>query len=79
MFLWSYKKNYLKIITKYASLTIPLFMCFTFFCCIHRGETESTGGEPYSAHDITEALNETADSRGDTTMEGEITQDSVAM
>ena len=53
-------------------------MYFLMFYC--RGETESAGGEPYSANDITDALNETAnDSRGDTTMEGEVTQDSVAM
>ena len=45
----------------------------------YSGETDSAAGEPYSAHDITEGLNETNDSRGDTTMEGEVTQDSVAM
>lgn len=44
------------------------------------GDAESAQGEPYSANDITEALNETQnDSRADTTMDAEVTQDSVAM
>lgn len=43
------------------------------------GETESATGEPYSANDITEALNETQNDSRDTTMEGEVTQDSVAI
>ena len=47
--------------------------------CVVSGDAESAQGEPYSANDISEALNETQDSRGDTTMEGEVTQDSVAM
>ena len=40
---------------------------------------EETGAASYNAADITEALNETTDSRADTTMDHEITQDSVAM
>ena len=59
-------------------MNFHVFLTYLMFYC--RGETESAGGEPYSANDITDALNETAnDSRGDTTMEGEVTQDSVAM
>lgn len=43
-------------------------------------ENDSQAGEPYSHNDITEALNETAnDSRADTTIETDITQDSVAI
>lgn len=43
------------------------------------GEGESTQQEPYDSQDIAEALNETTDSMANTTVEAEITQDSVAI
>lgn len=46
--------------------------------CIYR-EGEATQGEQYGNTDITEALNETVDSMANTTVDAEITQDSVAM
>ncbi|WAQ96727.1 L2GL1-like protein [Mya arenaria] len=40
---------------------------------------EGPGGDAYNTGDIADALNETADSRADITMEAEVTQDSVAI
>lgn len=44
------------------------------------GDEETATVEQYNSNDIAEGLNETAnDSRADTTIEAEVTQDSVAM
>lgn len=48
-------------------------MCYFF------REGEATQPEQYDNTDIAEALNETTDSMANTTVEAEITQDSVAM